>query len=373
MVLSFSIHLKAHFQLNEALNWGHNPQKHVLCFMFQVVFFWKGVQFPFISLYVLSFTVSVLSWSCHVPVILLSCSSHFGFMSVHVPLMFSLIALSFSYNVLFMSFHFAAISRSAVSWSEATTPETMFYVKEQAESETDLAVCNTSNQKPVISVHCNALWCAVMLCDEMCCDAVMLCDEMCCGALWWDVLWCSVMRCAMMLCDEMCCDALWWDVLWRSVMRCAVMLCDEMCCDAVMLWCSVMLWCCDAASEWYIANPCRKWNQLSRPSHFPVIVTSHCPVIFLLFSFDSLLGSFIFLSLQGPLPVEALKWSHNPQKHALCSVFGIVYQFRFMLPSFFIHAPFHFPFMFTSCFSPACVPFFSRCPWVSFHIPFIFL
>ena len=138
------------------------------------------------------------------------------------------------------------------------------------ESKTDPAVCNTSNQKPVISVHCNALWCAVML---WCCDAVML---WCCDAV---RLWCcdAVMQWAT--------DTLQKDVesetMWNRLSRLrhflpknqwyllTVMLFDEMCCDAVMLWCcdALMLWYCDAVMlwEWCIAkqcNYCKEWNHV---------------------------------------------------------------------------------------------------------------
>ena len=90
----------------EALNWGHNPQKLVPCFMFQVVFSWKGVQFPFISLYVAFIycicPVMFLSFSFHVHLILVLCPCMFFscFLSLpfHFPIMF------FSFPSIFLPF-----------------------------------------------------------------------------------------------------------------------------------------------------------------------------------------------------------------------------------------------------------------------------
>ena len=98
--------------------------------------------------------------------------------------------------------------------------------------------------------------------------------------------------------------------------------------------------------------------------------SSHCPFIVLTLSFCYpfilLIGSFIFLSIQFPLSAEALKWSHNPQKHVLCSMFQGVFSWkRLSFPSFSLHVAsiflsccFHLPFMFFS---------------LSFHCPVIVL
>ena len=174
--------------------------------MFQVVFSWKGVQFPFISLYV-AFIY------CICPVMFLSFSFHVHLILVLCPCMFlsCFLSLPFHFPIMFFSFPSIFLPFQGPPFVEVKhNPRNHVRCKKHAESETDLAACNTSNQKPVIFVHCNALWCAVMLCDEMCCGAVML---WCCDAV---MLW--------------CCDAV---MLW--------------CCDAVMLWCcdAVMLWCCE--------------------------------------------------------------------------------------------------------------------------------
>ena len=101
MVLSFSFHFKAHFQLkhwNEATTPKH--MFYVSCF--KLSFFGRG-----------------------------SDSLHFSLCCFHLSVLFLLLSfmfIAFSYHVPFISFPFPAISRSAVSWYEATTPKTMFYV-----------------------------------------------------------------------------------------------------------------------------------------------------------------------------------------------------------------------------------------------------
>jgi hypothetical protein len=63
-----------------------------------------------------------------------------------------------------------------------------------------------------------------------------------CDVMWCDV-WCDAIRCAVMLCDVIRRYVMWCTVIWCYVMCCdmlwcAVMWCYVMCCD--VLWCAVM-------------------------------------------------------------------------------------------------------------------------------------
>ena len=122
--------------------------------------------------------------------------------------------------------------------------------------------------------------------------------------------------------------------------------------------------------------------------HVPFILLScslHLPFIFLSFSFDSRHGSFIFLSLESRLSAEALKWSHNPQKHVLCFLFGIVFSWkRFSFVSCCLHSSLMLLFISLSCslhFFPLHVfhvsPVVLSCRFIfrsfSYHFPIIFL